>query len=113
MLLMKRIFCLFTCISIASYALAQNKIAQRVKLPNGWSLTPAGKSLPLGDLPLNIAVSAKKKYLAVTNNGQSVQSIQLIDPITEKILDSVVIAKSWFGLKFSADEKKSVCLRWQ
>jgi len=25
-----------------------------ILLPNGWSLTPAGASLPLGDLPLNV-----------------------------------------------------------
>lgn len=43
--------------------------------------------------------------MAVTNNGQSTQSIQLIDVLHEKILDSIDIPKSWFGLKFSADEK--------
>jgi len=47
--------------------------SKRVNLPNGWSLTPVGKSLPLGDLPLNMAVSPSKKLIAVTNNGQSVQ----------------------------------------
>jgi len=51
----------------------------RIKLPNGWSLTPVGKNLPLGDLPLNIAVSRNHKFAAVTNNGQSTQSIQLLD----------------------------------
>lgn len=76
-----------------------------VTLPNGWKLSPAGRSLPLGDLPLNIAVSKSKKLMAVTNNGQSVQSIQLIDPKHEKILDIVTVAKSWYGLKFTADEK--------
>jgi YVTN family beta-propeller protein len=76
-----------------------------VVLPNGWKLSPAGRSLPLGDLPLNIAVSRSKKLMAVTNNGQSVQSIQLIDPQKEKILDIVTVAKSWYGLKFTADEK--------
>ena len=79
--------------------------SRQVTLPNGWKLTPAGRSLPLGDLPLNIIFSPSKKYLAVTNNGQSVQSIQLIDIKSEKILNSVVIDKSWFGLSFSADEK--------
>jgi YVTN family beta-propeller protein len=77
----------------------------RITLPNGWSLTPAGKSLPLGDLPLNMAFSRNSKLLAVTNNGQSTQSIQLFDVQKEKLLDSVVIAKSWYGLKFSADGK--------
>ena len=43
--------------------------------------------------------------MAVTNNGQSVQSVQLIDAKTKKILHSEVIPKSWYGLKFSADEK--------
>lgn len=78
---------------------------KKVSLPNGWILSPAGRSLPLGDLPLNIAVSKSKKMIAVTNNGQSVQSIQLIDVKTEKELDRVIVPKAWYGLKFSADER--------
>src|SRR6185503_17947499 len=79
--------------------------SKRVGLPNGWSLTPVGKSLPLGDLPLNMAVSPSKKLIAVTNNGQSVQSIQLIDAVNDKVLHSVVIPRSWYGIKFSGDGK--------
>jgi len=79
--------------------------SKKILLPNGWSLTPVGKSLTLGDLPLNIAASNSGKFLAVTNNGQSEQSIQLIDTRTLKILDNVVIAKSWYGLVFSSDDK--------
>jgi YVTN family beta-propeller protein len=85
---------------------AKGTLAQSpVTLPNGWKLSPAGTSLPLGDLPLNIAVSPSKKLMAVTNNGQSTQSLQLIDVKAEKILDNIVIAKSWLGLAFSNDEK--------
>ncbi|MEI7583400.1 bifunctional YncE family protein/alkaline phosphatase family protein [Runella sp.] len=79
--------------------------SRRVMLPNGWSLTPAGRSLEVGDLPLNIAVSSSQKFMAVTNNGQGKQTIQLIDTKTEKILDNVEIPKSFYGLKFSRDEK--------
>ncbi len=83
-----------------------NATAQKtITLPNGWSLSPAGRSLPLGDLPLNMAVSSSKKWIAVTNNGQSKQSLQLIDVKKEQILDSIEIAKSWLGLTFSSDEK--------
>ncbi len=78
---------------------------KRVKLTNGWSLTPIGKSLKLQDLPLNLVVSPSKKYLAVTNNGQSTQSITLIDAATETVLDDELIEKSWLGLAFSPDEK--------
>jgi YVTN family beta-propeller protein len=79
--------------------------SQRISLPNGWRLTSVGQVLPLGDLPLNIAVSPSKRYLAVTNNGQSDQSVQLIDVKGMKILDSVVMAKAWLGLAFSDDDK--------
>ena len=94
------------CTAFAMFLLAAVSHAQQtVTLPNGWQLSPAGKSLLLGDLPLNIAVSKSKKLMAVTNNGQSTQSLQLIDIQTEKILDNIEIAKSWLGLQFSSDEK--------
>lgn len=96
---------LTSLVVLPAFAIAQSNENKKVLLPNGWTLSPAGRSLPLGDLPLNIAVSRSKKLMAVTNNGQSVQSIQLINPATEKILDNVVVPKCWYGLKFSADEK--------
>ena len=92
-------------ISFLSLIVINTSAQKTVTLPNGWSLSPAGRSLPLGDLPLNMAVSSSKKWIAVTNNGQSKQSLQLIDVKKELILDSIEIAKSWLGLKFSSDEK--------
>jgi len=77
----------------------------QVLLPNGWKLSPAGRSLPLGDLPLNMQLSPSGNLLAVTNNGESTQSIQLIDPKTEKQLDIRIVGKAWYGLAFSHDEK--------
>ena len=78
-----RIFSILFLLFVSSIVLAQNLDKQleskRVMLPNGWSLTPAGRSVEVGDLPLNIAVSSTKKWIAVTNNGQGTQSIQLID----------------------------------
>ncbi len=105
---MKQFLILFFALSIFSSIYAQvniKKIQTRVDLPNGWSLTPAGKSLQLGDLPLNLAISSSKKMMAVTNNGQGKQTLQLIDLINEKVVDEINIEKSWLGLKFSEDEK--------
>jgi DNA-binding beta-propeller fold protein YncE len=87
--------------SFSQTSLVKNKLM----LPNGWSLSPAGTSLPLGDLPLNMAVSSSKKYIAVTNNGQSKQYIQLIDVQKQKVLDNILVAKSWLGIAFTKDEK--------
>jgi YVTN family beta-propeller protein len=107
---MKKIIYCILFVGFVNNCIAQNATAlqinkSRIKLPNGWSLSPIGKSLPLGDLPLNIAVSPSKKLLAVTNNGQSTQSLQLIDATKHQILDSIDIPASWLGLAFSKDEK--------
>jgi YVTN family beta-propeller protein len=81
---------------------------QRVQLPNQWQITPAGSySLQLGDLPLNAVWSSSKKLLAVTNNGVGKQFLQLFDASGEKLVQTseLIIAKAWYGLAFSKDEK--------
>ena len=55
---------IITCLLFAVLLNAQTKqttLLKKVTLPNGWTLSPAGRSLPLGDLPLNIAISKSKK----------------------------------------------------
>jgi hypothetical protein len=79
--------------------------SDKITLPNGWRLSPAGSQIPLGDLPLNIAVTRNFKYAAVTNNGQSTQSVQLIRIRDQKLVDSYEVGKSWLGLVFSDDGK--------
>jgi len=98
--------CMFviTAIRPISAQTLQELNAKRIGLPNGWNLTPVGSSLPLGDLPLNLAVAHSKKYMAVTNNGQSTQTLQLIDIKNKKVLHSVEIAKAWLGLCFSKND---------
>ena len=95
---------LFACKTIAPPAPSE-MARKRVTLPNGWSLTPAGHSLPSGDLPLNMALSPDGRYLAVTNNGVGRQFIQLVDVKKEKVLSETDIDKAWYGLAFSADNK--------
>jgi DNA-binding beta-propeller fold protein YncE len=79
--------------------------SERVSLPNGWQLTPVGKILPLGDLPLNIAVSPDQRLASVTNNGQSDQSINFIDVKKGIVIQTIPIGKSWLGLTFSDDRR--------
>ena len=105
---LKFIICSLLIVPLSrSFAQTPGKIVKtgQVLLPNGWKLSPAGRSLPLGDLPLNIQVTQSGNLMAVTNNGQSTQSLQLIDPKSEKLLDEKILGKSWYGLAFSNDEK--------
>ncbi|WP_228424204.1 bifunctional YncE family protein/alkaline phosphatase family protein [Chryseobacterium geocarposphaerae] len=106
---MKNIFLILSAIILSQGVLGQNKILaelenHKVGLPNGWTLTPVGNQVVLGDLPLNLVISHNKKWAAVTNNGQSTQTIDLMDIEHQKKTDSSVIAKSWYGLAFSSDD---------
>src|SRR5450759_2940870 len=103
-LILCKVFLIVFAINLQAQTLNEIE-SHRTTLPNGWKLTPVGKFLPLGDLPLNIAVSPSKKLAAITNNGESDQTIQLVDIDHEVILDSVIIGKSWLGLTFSDNGK--------
>ena len=90
------------------FSVAQNPAnsqSKQIILPNGWGISPVGKSLTLGDLPLNLVISPDKKHMAVSNNGQSTQSIQLIDIQKQMVCDTREIEKAWLGLVFSKDSK--------
>jgi len=73
------------------------------QLPNGWSISPSGKSMPLGDLPLNMAVSPDKQYMVVTNSGLSEHSLQLIDLQQEAVIDQFIVPVTWVGIDFIDD----------
>lgn len=96
---------IFSIILIGSQFLNAQTVAElnasRVLLPNGWAITPVGKQVQLGDLPLNMVVSEDEKWIAVTNNGQSKQNLQLIDVASGKVISDIPIDKSWYGLAFS------------
>ena len=80
----------------------QPPIQTPVQLPDGWYLTPAGTSLPLSsDLPLNIALAPDGIHAAVTNNGNGIQTIDLINLRERKLTASVTIGKAWLGLAFA------------
>ncbi len=105
---MRKILLLLLLFGVVVHSTAQTSddfSSRRVVLPNGWHLTPAGKMLQLGDLPLNIAVSPNGKLAAITNNGQSTQMIHLVDIKKGTVTDSVIIGKSWLGLVFSDNGK--------
>src|SRR5579864_5310641 len=74
-----------------------------ILLPNGWSISPAGKSLNLGTLPLNLITSPDGKYAIVTNNGISKPSLTVVDLTTSKVKGTTSIDNAWLGLAWHPD----------
>jgi YVTN family beta-propeller protein len=67
-------------------------------LPNGWTISPAGKQVPLTDLPLNIVPLADGKHALAATSGFNAHELSLIDVGAGKLIDRHDVRQSWFGL---------------
>ncbi len=75
-------------------------------LANGWHLAPAGRQVPVGDLPLNVVSSPDGKYLIVTNNGLAEPSLSVIDTGTWTVKSTTMLGNAWQGLVWHPDGTK-------
>lgn len=57
--------------------------------PGNWTLTPAGVQIPIGDRPMGAALSPDGRYLAVSNDGQGVQSLALVDTAARAVVQTI------------------------
>jgi YVTN family beta-propeller protein len=72
-------------------------------LANGWRIAPAGRTLKVGTLPMNIVVSPDGRYAVVTNNGVTRPSFTVIDIASWTIKSTTPVDAAWLGLVFSPD----------
>ncbi|MCI0618154.1 YncE family protein, partial [bacterium] len=74
-----------------------------ILLPNGWKIQPAGKHIPLDDLPLEMIESPDGRFLIVTNSGYSPPILSVIELAEFRVKDRVKVKNAWLGLAMSAD----------
>src|SRR5215210_4881129 len=72
-------------------------------LPNGWRIAPVGRSVQIGDLPLNMAPSPDGRFVIVTNNGWTKPTLTMFDTKTEQVTGRVPIDHAWLGLAWHPD----------
>jgi DNA-binding beta-propeller fold protein YncE len=80
--------------------------AGTVLLPNGWSLKPAGRQSPLGDLPVLIAEHPSAPILAVLHAGYGEHEVVTLDAKGGKVIGRVALPRTFSGLAWSKDGKK-------
>jgi len=74
-----------------------------ILLPNQWSLRPAGKQIPVGDFPVNIALHPAGQFAAVLHCGYGQHEIVVIDVPAAQVISRVTLPESFYGLAFSSD----------
>lgn len=78
-----------------------------IRLPNQWSLRPAGDNVLLGDFPVNLALHPGGQYLAALHAGYGEHEIILLDLQNnrQRIVSRVNLPQTFYGLCFSPDGK--------
>ncbi len=73
-----------------------------VRLPNSWSIKPAGKQIELGDFPINIALHPSGKWAAILHAGYGEHEVVIVDLTAkkERVKSRVVIDQTFGGICF-------------
>ena len=72
-------------------------------LPTGVCLDPAGRSLDAGNMPLAMIASPEGDRLVLSLNGWRQQGIQVVDPQSGKVVQTITQPSAFLGLAFSPD----------
>jgi DNA-binding beta-propeller fold protein YncE len=74
-----------------------------IRLPNQWSLRPAGKQIGLGDFPVNLALHPSGRWLAALHAGYGTHEVVIVSlqENREKIVCRLPVDQAFYGLCFS------------
>jgi sugar lactone lactonase YvrE len=75
-------------------------------LPNGWKIQPAGRHMPIGDLPLAMVESPDGNYLVVTNNGYAKPTLTIVDLKRGYVSSKTNMEHAWLGLAWHPDGRR-------
>lgn len=70
-------------------------------LPNGWRISPAGRHVTVGDLPLAMVQSADGRHVIVSSNGWSKPVLTVVDPRNFYVKSKLIVDHAWLGLAWA------------
>lgn len=70
-------------------------------LPNGWSLQPQGRQVPLGEFPVHMAIHPNGKQLAILHSGNGEHEIITLELPSLNRIGRYPIAQTFYGMTFS------------
>jgi len=77
-----------------------------ILLPNGWSIAPAGRHIPVGDLPLAMLEAPGGRHLIVTNNGYAKPTLTVVDLDRMYVRSRLTVDSAWLGLAWHPDGQR-------
>jgi YVTN family beta-propeller protein len=78
-------------------------LSSNARLPTGARLDPAGRSSPLGNMPLAALLAPDGRNLVVSLSGWREQGLQIVNRETGALVQRIPQSGAFVGLAFSAD----------
>jgi YVTN family beta-propeller protein len=100
---------LLGCVAVAPPSHSQqipHATASGYELPNGWRLTPLGKSIPTEDMVLNVSVAPDRKAIVALHSGFNPHGLVVIDARTEEVVQRIPLKSAWLGLAWHPNGKR-------
>ena len=72
-------------------------------LANGWRITPAGRTVSVGTLPLALALAPGGGRVLALTSGYSTEGLVTIDAARWAVTDSLALSATWLGLAVRKD----------
>ncbi len=73
--------------------------AAGIRLPNGWRVTPVGRSVALpGDMPMRAVWSPDGRYLFVNQGGYHDHGVSVLDTRANRVVQTVKLDRTWDGM---------------
>ena len=93
----------YTAFMLAGYSGTQPSGPRELKkgsylLPNGWALSPAGRQINAGGLPLRLLQVPYSESVLVISNGYTEHFIGVIDLTSGEMVQRIPIKQGWYGL---------------
>jgi DNA-binding beta-propeller fold protein YncE len=73
---------------------------------NQWSLKPAGRQIPLGHFPVNIAMHPSEPWAAVLHCGYRQHEIVIVDLKHQEVASRVSVPQAFYGITFDPARKR-------
>jgi YVTN family beta-propeller protein len=75
-------------------------------LPNGWRLTPTGKSITTEDMVLSSTAAPDGMAVIASHAGYNPHGLVVVDTKTEEAVQRIPLKSAWYGMTWSPDGKK-------
>jgi hypothetical protein len=95
-------------VPVVSILLAQNAphpISGGFALPNGWRITPLGKSIPTEDLVLDALATPDGRGVIALHAGFNPHGLLLVDTNTREAVERVALDTAWHGMAWGPGGK--------